>query len=117
MDNEHADNIAKPKRSMIFRFLMSVLWFVPFTLLITILVGALVGAISSSNLDVSANSFKEGYKIGYETGNKASIEFYQKHGNIVLLSGTGLWLFLSITGILPGTGKFKRVKGKKRRSA
>lgn len=94
----------KKKRNLFLRILFSLLWFVPLFLITNMIIGAIVGGISGAQLPSSQSSLSDAFLTGYTTAYNASAAFFQKHGGIVFIFQVILWLWLSISGRLPGTG-------------
>lgn len=90
----------RDKRHIAIRILVSLLWFVPIFLVTNILVGGILGAFAGAGA--------ADYSAGYAAGHRASQEFFQSYGLIFLAVQILGWLSLSVLGLLPGTGKFKR---------
>jgi hypothetical protein len=91
----------REKRHIAVRILVSLVWFLPIYILINMVVGGLVGAVAGAGTD--------SYAVGYAAGQAASKDFFQAYGLIVLAVQILGWLSLCALGLLPGTGKFKRL--------
>ena len=102
------NEIEKVKRSIFIRIFSSIFWLVITILLICALVGAVIGGMSGATLDTAGMSPSEAYDAGAQAGGDNASAFMLKHGGKVMLSGLGLWIILSITGLYPGVSKYKK---------
>ena len=90
------------QRNIFIRFISAFGWLVLVYFSTNIIIGAIVGGIAGS----ATNTYEE----GYIAGENASIEFFQDYGLFVIAGQLVLFLVLAITGMLPGTTKYKRSK-------
>jgi hypothetical protein len=88
------------ERPVLMRVVFGVLWFIPFYLAINMTVGAIVGATAGSGV--------EGFDAGYSAGQAAGQAFFARYGALLLLAEVALTAGLSVSGVLPGTGKWKK---------
>lgn len=88
------------QRSVIVRVLCGTLWLIPVYLVTHMAVGAIVGGIAGAGTP--------SYEAGYAAGHEASLVFFQRYGTILLAGEVLLTAWLSLTGVLPGTGKWKK---------
>ena len=108
MDNSSAfelrgesDVTGRKKRNVFLRTLVAWMWFIGIYFLSNVLIGAIVGGIA----DAGTSSFEE----GAVAGRAASIAFFQRYGIFVLMAQVFVTLLLIFAGLLPGTGKYKRL--------
>ena len=93
-----------PTRNVFLRIVIGVLWLIPVHFLTSVIIGGIVGAIAGSSTG--------GYDAGYASGHAASVAFFQKYRLIVLVAEILLTAVLSFLGVLPGTGKHKKMKNR-----
>lgn len=89
-------------RNIFIRILAGFGWLILIYFLTNILIGGIVGGIAGSGAD--------GYEAGAIAGEKASIEFFQNYGLLVLIGQLVLFSLLAFMGKLPGTTKIRKVK-------
>ena len=94
------EDTARVERSKAVRIVCGVLWFIPIYLVVQFTVGAIVGGMAGVGT--------QSYDTGYSVGQVASVAFFQKYGLLFLLGEIALTVGLSVAGILPGTGKWKK---------
>jgi hypothetical protein len=94
------EKISQVERPKMLRALCGVLWFIPIYLAVQITVGAIVGGVAGAGTQT--------YDAGYVAGQAASVAFFQKYGVLFLLGEIALTVWLSVIGVLPGTGKWKK---------
>jgi len=94
----------KLKRNIFLRIIFGISWFIIIYLVTNFIIGGVVGGIAGA----SANN----YAAGSAAGREAGVAFFHKYGLIVLIIQILSTAVLSLFGILPGTGKFKRNKNK-----
>jgi len=102
MTDELVSPAPRPVRSLFVRILFGFLWLVAFYFLTNMLIGGVVGGIAGS----STNFFE----AGASAGQKASADFFQKYGLIVMLVQVLAFAGLCGFGVLPGTGRYKKLK-------
>ena len=101
MDSSNGNsNVNQVPRHIGVRILCGVLWFVPIYLVLQMGVGAVVGAIAGAGTSNAQD--------GYAAGRAASVAFFQAYGLMFFLGEVALTVLLSVKGILPGTGKWKK---------
>jgi NADH:ubiquinone oxidoreductase subunit 3 (subunit A) len=113
MTNESVSLPERPKRSLSLRILFGFLWFIAFYFLTNILVGGIVGAIAgaSTNRDSGATqTFNQSFEAGRNAGHQASVNFFHKYGLVVFLVQILVFAILCFFAVLPGVGKYKRLK-------
>lgn len=87
------------QRKLSTRIFFSILWFV----LIQIVLSVLIVFIYRLTVDgYPAGDFETEFKIGEKTG----YDFGQKYGFYLVFFNTIFWVFLNLTGRLPGSRKF-----------
>lgn len=94
------DVTGRKERNVFLRTFIAWLWFIGIYFVTNALIGAIVGGIAGAG----TSSFKE----GMAAGRAASIGFSQRYGIFVLMAQVFITLLLIFTGLLPGTGKYKR---------
>ena len=99
----------RPQRHILLRFLIAFIWFLPLIMVINMFIGGIVGGLSSPDLPTNA-TFQQTYQTSFDKGRSSSIEFFNQYGRIIFAIELIIWLALSYTGILPGTGKYKKLK-------
>ncbi len=105
MDNPiSSSQQALEKRNVALRIIVSLLWFLPVTILINMIVGGFIGGFSASNKPPMT------FDQGYDVGKNASQQFFYTYGQIVFLAEAIIWFILCFKGVLPGTSKFKKAK-------
>ena len=90
------------KRNVFLRVLFGFLWFILIYLLSNMIIGSIVGGFAGA----STTSFEE----GFNAGRTASVDFFQKYGLFIFLAQVILTVVLSVTGFLPGTSRYKKIK-------
>jgi hypothetical protein len=95
------------KRNIFLRILFSIIWLIPLVLIVNVVIGAVIGGFAGSGVETTGN-VQIDYEAGYQAGQSATNDFFSKYGGIVFFIQMSLWLALSILGILPGTGKYKK---------
>ena len=91
-----------PRRNVVVRIFAGIGWFIPIFFVSNALIGGFVGLLVSTG--------QEGYEAGQIAGRNAATAFFQENGLIVMAAQILFALGLSIRGVLPGTGKYKRAK-------
>ncbi|ORU94227.1 MAG: hypothetical protein A6F71_09190 [Cycloclasticus sp. symbiont of Poecilosclerida sp. M] len=89
-------------RNIFIRILSAFGWLILIYLVTNFLIGPTVGGIAGACTD--------SYEAGAIAGGKASIEFFQTNGLIILAGQLILFSLLAFLGKPPGTTKLKRVK-------
>ena len=88
-------------RNIFIRILSAFGWLVLIYLVTNFLIGATIGGIAGAGA--------ESYETGAIAGEKATLEFYQTYGFIILAGQLILFSLLAILGKLPGTSKLKGI--------
>ncbi len=88
------------ERAVLARVLFGVLWFIPIALSIQMTAGAIVGAMAGTEV--------QSFGGGYSAGQEAATIFFAKYGSLLLLAEVAITAGLSVSGVLPGTGKWKK---------
>ena len=101
-------NIEKEKRNIFIRICSSIFWLIITLFLTLAIVGGVIGATAGAGLDTAKLSPAEAYDAGAKAGGEKTTAFMADNGGKVLLSGLGIWLVLSVTGIYPGVSKYKK---------
>ena len=101
MENDQAGS-PREKRNVFLRIVFSVLWLILIILTINMLLGGIVGGMAGAE---TAN-----FGAGRAAGRNASLEFFQNYGRYVFIGELIIWIVLSVSGKLPGTAKYKKVK-------
>lgn len=89
------------ERSMLVRVVVGVLWFIPIQLSIRMTTGAILGGMAGRDVQT--------FDSGFSAGQAAAGAFFAEYGSLLLLVEVAITAGLSIGGVLPGTGKWKKV--------
>ena len=92
------------------RILFGFLWFVAFRIVTGAAIGGLVGAIAGASTANPESGFTASFEAGRTSGYQASVKFFHKYGLIILLLQVLVFAMLCYFRVLPGVGKYKKVK-------
>jgi hypothetical protein len=110
MENEIKDPAQRPTRNMFLRILFGFLWFVLIRIVTGGFIGGIVGGLATTGHADPNAGFSGNFEAGAHTGAQAAIDFMNKYGMIIFVSQIVFFAILCYFGILPGVGKYKKVK-------
>src|ERR1035437_7592097 len=106
MSDKAPDSVQRPTRSIFLRILFGFLWFVVLYLVTHEIIGGIVGGIAGASMTTPTPNFEAGFTVGRQ----AAREVWHKYGLIVFLSRILLFAILCGFQVLPGVGKYKKLK-------
>ena len=110
MENQITDTTQRPTRNIFLRILFGFLWFVLLRIVTGGIIGAIVGATAGAGQADPNAGFAGNFQAGANAGAQAVMEFMHKYGLFVFLFQIVLFVVLCYFGLLPGVGKYKKVK-------
>ena len=110
MENEIIDSTQRPTRNIFLRMLFGFLWFVLLRIVSGGFIGAMIGGISGTGKANPEAGFAGNFQAGANAGAQAAIEFMHKYGWFIFLSQILLFVILCYFRLLPGVGKYKKLK-------
>jgi hypothetical protein len=110
MENETTDSTQRPTRNVFLRILFGFLWFVLLRIVTSGIIGAIVGGIAGAGKANPEAGFAGNFEAGANAGAQATMEFMHKYGLFVLLSQILLFVVLCYFRLLPGVGKYKKLR-------
>jgi hypothetical protein len=110
MENETTDSTQRPTRNIFLRILYGFLWFVLLRIVSGGVIGAIVGGIAGTGKANPEAGFAGNFQAGANAGAQAVMEFMHKYGWFILLFQILLFVILCYFRLLPGVGKYKKLK-------
>jgi NADH:ubiquinone oxidoreductase subunit 3 (subunit A) len=110
MENVTTATTQRPTRNIFLRILFGFLWFVLLRIVTGGIIGAIVGGVASTGRANPDAGFAGNFQAGANVGAQAAMQFFQKYGLLVLLFQIVLFTVLCAFRLLPGVGKYKKLK-------
>ena len=110
MENEITNSTQRPTRNIFLRILFGFLWFVLLRIVSGGIIGAIVGSIAGAGKANPEAGFAGNFQAGANAGAQAAMEFMHKYGWFVFLSQILLFVILCYFRLLPGVGKYKKLR-------
>jgi hypothetical protein len=110
MENEAVDSTPRPTRNIFLRILFGFLWFFGLRIVTSAIIGAIVGGIAGAGQANPQAGAAGNFEAGANAGARAAIEFMHNYALFIFLGQVVLFAILCYFRILPGVGKYKKLK-------